>query len=63
MNENDLLIHKDFDTFEPKKYCSGSKVSNQRSTALFKTNKNINLLGMSTERKMLCVPPFFPGER
>ena len=35
-------------------------LSNQRSTALFKTNKNVNLLGMSTAQKRLCVfSPFF----
>ena len=34
MNENDLFIPKDFDTFEPK-------LSVQR-------NKNVNLLDMST---------------
>ena len=35
-------------------------LSNQRGTALFKTNKNVNLLGMSTARKRLGVfSPFF----
>ena len=40
MNENDLFIPKDFDTFEPEK-CS------------VQTNKNVNLLDMSTAWKRL----------
>ena len=41
MNENDLFIPKDFDTFEPK--------------LSVQTNKNVNLLDMSTALKRLGI--------
>ena len=45
MNENDLFIPKDFDTFQPK--------------LSVQTNKNVNLLDMSTALKRLGIFFFF----